>query len=226
MIHRILVVAALLALVASTPAQSMVDEGCSTAQSCGAPAASDDATAPVPHSYWIGGRSVELTEEQVAREQRCLALVAYGEARGEGRKGMLAIMFVVMNRIRAAAETTPAARPAKKQAEKDLLPCDVIARKHAFEALHSRRFHRALLSIRGGHAPLLPAHPDPAEAARLELANSLAREMIEGKLNDDVTGGATHFYCPSEQRHMRRGKPEWTTKLVATAWIGKQVFYR
>lgn len=36
-------------------------------------------------------------------EQRCLALNLYWEARGEGRDGMIAVGWVVLNRVRSAA---------------------------------------------------------------------------------------------------------------------------
>lgn len=203
MVKRLIVCAAILTLMCGAAANATVDKGSGAADG-------------MSRSYWIGGRNVELTEKQAVRQQRCMSLVAYGEARGEGREGMLAIMFVVMNRVRAAAN----------DGDKTPLPCDVVAEKHAFEALHGARFRRALNSIRRGHEPVLLTHSDPAEAAGLDLANSLAREMIDGKLTDDLTGGATHFYCPTQQRLLRRQKPDWAAKLEATAWIGKQVFYR
>jgi len=222
MAHRILALAASLALVCSTPVLARVDESCSGGQSCQDSSATSK-TLP-PHHYWIGGKSLALAEREAEREQRCLALVAFAEARGEGRDGMLAIMFVVMNRIRATAEGSfPGPTVAKG---KEVLPCDIVAQKGAFEALRGARFHRALLSIRHGQAPLLRQHPDPTEKDTLELANSLAHGIMAGEITEDVTAGATHFYCPAEQRQLRRSKPEWADRMVATAQIGKQVFYR
>jgi len=222
MAHRILALAASLTLLCSTPVLARVDESCANGHSCQDGAATSKSLAP--HHYWIGGKDVALTEKEAEREQRCLSLVAFAEARGEGRDGMAAIMFVVMNRIRATAEGTFPGPAAAKG--KEVLPCDIVAQKGAFEALRGARFHRALLSIRHGQAPLLRRHPDPTEKGSLELAQSLARGIMRGEVTDDITAGATHFYCPTEQRQLRRSKPEWADRMVATAQIGKQVFYR
>ncbi|HUN46438.1 MAG TPA: cell wall hydrolase [Stellaceae bacterium] len=215
MAHRILVLATSLVLLCGTPALARVDEsqgGAATSKSV------------ERHHYRIGGKDVALSEKEAEREQRCLSLVAFAEARGEGRDGMAAIMFVVMNRVHATvAGTFPGPAVAKG---KEVLPCDIVAQKGAFEALRGARFHRALLSIRHGQAPLLRQHPDPTEKDSLELAQSLAHGIMTGELTDDVTAGATHFYCPAEQRELRRSKPEWADRMVATAQIGKQVFYR
>lgn len=225
MVHRILALAASLAVLCGGPALSMVDDRCAAGQSCQESAASDDAPRALPpHAYWVAGKTMQLGDVEADRQRRCMALVAFAEARGEGHDGMLAIMFVVMNRVRAVADGTLPAPPAAKG--KAVLPCDVVAQKYAFEALHAARFRKSLASIRHGHRMERLTPANPVDAQQLELAHSLAREMMAGKLTDDTTGGATHFYCPSEQRQMRRSKPEWTEKLVATARIGKQVFYR
>lgn len=226
MVHRILALAVSLAVLCSAPAMSMVGDGCTASQSCPeSSGATDEGSRGLPpHTYWIAGKTVELGDAEADRQRRCMALVAFAEARGEGRDGMLAIMFVVMNRVRAVTEGTFPAPPVAKG--KDALPCDVVAQKYAFEAVHAARFRKTLTAIRRGHRTERLTPANSVDAQQLELAHSLAREMMAGKLTDDVTEGATHFYCPSAQRHMRRRKPEWTTKLAATTRIGKQVFYR
>jgi spore germination cell wall hydrolase CwlJ-like protein len=225
MVHRILALAASLAVLCSGPALSMVDESCAGGQSCQDSTASDGARRTLPpHTYWIAGKTMPLADLEADRQRRCVALVAFAEARGEGHDGMLAIMFVVMNRVRAVADGTLPAPPVAKG--KDVLPCDVVAQKYAFEALHAARFRKSLADIRHGHRVERLTPADPVDAQQLELAHTLAKEMMAGQLTDDTTGGATHFYCPSEQQQMRRNKPEWTEKLAATARIGKQVFYR
>jgi hypothetical protein len=210
MVHRILALAASLAVLCGGPALSMVDESCAAGQSCQESTASDGAQPALPpHTYWIAGKTMQLADIEADRQRRCVA--------------MLAIMFVVMNRVRAATDGT---LPAPPVAGKDVLPCDVVAQKYAFEALHAARFRKSLADIRHGQRVERLTPADPVDAQQLELAHTLAREMMAGKLTDDTTGGATHFYCPSEQQQMRRNKPDWTKKLAATARIGKQVFYR
>jgi len=221
--RRILALTVCFTMLCGTPALATVDGGC-TGQSCDDTSVATADTALAPHHYLIGGKPVALSDAEAQRQQRCLGLVAFGEARSEGRDGMLAIVFVVMNRLRAIADGDLPPPPVAK--DRKILPCDVVAQKGAFESLRHARFHRALLSIRRGRAPLLRKHDDPTERQSLELADTLAHDVMTGKLTDDVTRGATHFYCPAEQRQLRRRKPEWTETMVATAYIGKQVFYR
>ena len=144
--RRILPLAASLALLCSSPAMSMVDDGCAAGPSCGD--ASGVSRGLPPHTYWIAGRAVELGDAEADRQRRCMALAAFAEARGEGHDGMLAIMFVVMNRVSAVSEGTFPAPPAAKG--KEVLPCDVVAQKYAFEAVHRARFRKTLTAIRRG----------------------------------------------------------------------------
>ena len=148
------------------------------------------------------------------REQalRCLAFVAWAEARSDGIAGMSAVVAVVLNRSR---------RP-----EYPTHPCDVIGQPGAFEpVLHSSYRSTALALKRRQLAPF-PQPANPIEAQALRQARLLVWQLAQKAEMPDPTGGATHFVAPGVLRARGQPMPAWTKAMVRTSHIGGHQFYR
>lgn len=146
------------------------------------------------------------------RALRCLAFIAWAEARSEGLKGMQAVVAVVLNRSRSPAFP--------------LHPCDVIGQAGAFEPL-ARPAHRAtVLALKRRALAPFPRPANPVEAASLRTARLLVWRLAQAPGIADPTGGATHFVAPGVLRARGQPMPAWTRGMVLTARIGGHHFYR
>jgi len=129
------------------------------------------------------------------RDIDILARTIWGEARGEGRQGMEAVADVVMNRFHSTAwYTAPTV-------------AGVAMKKFQFSAWNPNDpNYDKLINV-------TTKNPDFA------LALEIAREAINGKLQDN-TGGATHYYADTIN------PPSWTQGAVQTAQIGNHIFFK
>ena len=142
------------------------------------------------------------------RERRCLTMIAYAEAGGEGSAGMLAVMKVVRNRIADPSFADDA--------------CAVALEPGQFQPVAERPALRRALAVtlraepgRGAQGKLSrgPPAPDRSLAAcRCRCPTWPAR---------DPTGGALYFVNP---RLMDPAKCPWFAALKRTAAIGQHVF--
>jgi Cell Wall Hydrolase len=167
------------------------------------------------HRVNAGHVSLELTAWELERERRCLAIAAYAEARDQAATGMLAVMWVILNRVERGMYG----------AER---PCDAVAQPAAIEAMSRPEHAKQLRAIRrGAMPPLVRTETYPDEVA-LRTARRLAEQALgDGdRLPDDLTKSATHYWSPKQQRRLGRAKPEWARRLVRTTRIGDHVFYR
>jgi hypothetical protein len=135
--------------------------------------------------------------------QRCLAMIAYAEAAGEGDAGMAAVIRVVRNRI-ADGRFPDAA-------------CAVVAQKGQFQPVSMSPALAAALAD-----PAL----DAARALRVDTEEErrvLQRALaLAGKPDDaDPTGGAIFFVNPYV---MDPANCPWFARLKKTATIGAHVF--
>ena len=147
--------------------------------------------------YPVAGVSPEIW-----REARCLSIMAFHEARGEGPLGMKAVIWVALNRAN----------------EQNLRPCRVIAAPGQFAPRSRQQLRQA---DRTGAMPRpirLPAHA-VADAEALAWARGLAWRILLGELTLDPTHGATYF-------HARYVRPDWSRRFSMTAQIGTHLFYR
>lgn len=146
------------------------------------------------------------------RALRCLAFVAWAEARSDGLAGMQAVVAVVLNRTRAAGYP--------------LHPCEVIGQPGAFEPLLHGRFRQTALALERRALVPFPRPADPVDARALRAARALVwRAGVTGVLRDP-TVGATHFVAPKVLRARGQPMPGWIERMVRTARIGGHQFYR
>lgn len=98
-----------------------------------------------------------------------MARTIYGEARGEGVKGMQAVANVIMNRVARGGWYGASIK-------------DVVLKPYQFSCWNSNDPNRAIITN--------------ASAAQLRQAREIAEKVISGEL-PDITGGATHYYAKS-----------------------------
>jgi hypothetical protein len=148
-------------------------------------------------------RSAEVQD----RERRCLTMIAYAEAGGEGAAGMLAVMKVVRNRIANPGFADDA--------------CTVALEPGQFQPVAERpRLRRALVApFELNMAEVLQAS-SPEARSRLVEAWQLAG-AAPGWPARDPTGGALYFVNP---QLMDPVKCPWFAGLKRTASIGRHVF--
>ena len=143
------------------------------------------------------------------RERRCLAMLAYAEAAGEGAAGMLAVMRVVHNRI----------------ADPDFADdaCAVALEPGQFQPVSERPGLRAALAAPEGRS-LAEAVGAATPRSRLQLVTAWRLAAVARVLPArDPTGGALYFVNP---RLMDPAKCPWFARLRRTATIGAHVFMR
>lgn len=135
-------------------------------------------------------------------EREVLARTIWGEARGEGRRGMQAVANVIMNRFR---------RPRWWSRNKgDGIPDDTVAavcfdpwQFSCWNMDDPNRKKMIEVSVYN---------------AEFRLAYQIAGEALENNL-PDLTGGADHYHTISIS-------PKWAKGATPTAFVEKHVFYR
>lgn len=141
------------------------------------------------------------------RERRCLTLIAYAEAAGEGTAGMAAVMRVVRNRVADPRFAGDA--------------CAVILEAGQFQPVAERPALRRALEApeRTNLAEVLGANSRAARRTLIEAWRLAA--LVALQPHADPTGGALYFVNP---RLMDPAKCAWFAGLRRTAAIGEHVF--
>jgi spore germination cell wall hydrolase CwlJ-like protein len=138
---------------------------------------------------------------------RCMAMVAYAEAAGEGAAGLAAVVQVIRNRV--ADGRFPKG------------PCDVVRAPGEFQPVgDSARLRRALLAPEAQDMATALADFAPVDTAVLAEAVRLAQKDAS-PADPDPTGGALYFVNP---RFMEPAKCPWFADLKRTREIGQHVF--
>ena len=141
------------------------------------------------------------------RQRRCLTMIAYAEAAGEGSGGMLAVMKVVHNRV------------VHPDFADDI--CAVALERGQFQPVSERpALRQALESPTGRNLAEVVGAATPAARLTLVEAWRLAGVAAIWPARDP-TGGALYFVNP---RLMDPGKCPWFADLKRTAVIGEHVF--
>lgn len=146
------------------------------------------------------------------RALRCLAVIAWLEARSDGIAGMWAVAAVVLNRTRSAAFPDH--------------PCDVLVQQSAFEPLASRANYRLAAALRRGQMVPFPRPASAVDADALHQAQLLVWNLAQAPELTDPTGGATHFLAPDVLTARGQDLPRWAELYESTASIGGHRFYR
>ena len=146
---------------------------------------------------------VVVAAPALAGERRCLAMIAYAEAAGEGEAGMAAVMQVVRNRMADSAFPADA--------------CAVAAQEGQFQPVAMSPALAAALRDPALEAAKSLQVDTSYEQARLATAFALAAVPRAG----DPTDGALYFVNPVV---MDPARCPWFAALKKTKTIGSHVF--
>ena len=154
----------------------------------------------------------DLNGGQRERALRCLAFVAWAEARADGVAGMRAVVAVVLNRTRRPASAAHA--------------CEVIGQAGAFEPMAGEAHRTTTAALRRRVLAPFPRPTNVVDAAALQMARLLVWNLGQAAEHDDPTLGATHFLAPKVLKARGRPLPRWAGTLERTARIGGHHFFR
>lgn len=145
----------------------------------------------------------EIISEELKKEKLSDLIVAatlYGEAAGEGEKGMKAVANVIKNRADS----------------KGVSPKDVVLKPKQFSMWNNKQDKNSQVQyIKTINSQ---ASKNPNVKSVWDIAKSLVSTHINSK-GDDVTNGAQYYHTTSIN-------PYWTKNLEYTTTIGKHKFYK
>ena len=131
--------------------------------------------------YRLLKKGYDMTDDQTD----ILARTIYGEARGEGTKGMQAVANVVMNRVKAGSWYGASIK-------------DVCLKPYQFSCWNANDVNRTIIVN--------------ATDAQLKQARAIAEQAVAGTL-PDITGGATHYYADTIAAPYWTASMKQTTKI-------------
>lgn len=130
-----------------------------------------------------------------AKDQHCLAVMIYGEARGENFYGKSAVAWTAVNRL-------------------DRMPYNGLCHVVLSGQYHALKKHDYRVAATTGKAPR------KYNTVAWEESQKVAKLVYQDTI-PDPTKGATHFVNPKKLKH----RPQWTRKLKKTVVIESHEFY-
>lgn len=146
---------------------------------------------------------VKITPKVDLKQEKCLATMIYGEARGEAEKGMVAVAYTAVN------------RSGKKTV------CKVVLSPKQYSIFNGNPTLRAAA---------LSLHLEPRQKniidkeswrKSLEVAKAVMRKEV-----GDPTNGATHYLAPTVMRLKKYKYPKWSKQYQLAAVIDNHRFYK
>ena len=128
-----------------------------------------------------------------------LARTIYGEARGEGMAGMIAVAWTIRNRVNDGK--------------------DKSWWGEGFAGVCQAPYQFSCWNKNDPNYPYLSG-AKPIPKAELAKCQAAAKAVIDGAMTDP-TGGATHYYAATMPR-----PPGWTGTATKTTVIGQHIFYK
>lgn len=166
------------------------------------PAALTSGCHPFPQGVVIFGEPV-IVEEYDKANEKCLATMVYGEARGESKQGQIAVAYTAVNR--AVNRSV----------------CDVILAPKQYSTFNDNpALKAAALNLH-----IEPKHKNPIDAAAWGKAVEVAR-MVMRKRVPDPTKGATHYLAPKAMEEFGYEYPEWSRQYRLITIIDNHQFYK
>jgi len=141
-----------------------------------------------------------------------IGLVAYGEARGEGRVGMQAVINTIQNRR---------IHPLRRFASSSIL----TATRSPYHAIILKRWQFSCFNLGDPNRAILLNLSDPIAFERAIMNNTALRTAVDlcealrlGRLAD-ITGAADHFFT------IHIPNPRWTLGMTYRTTIGRHEFW-
>lgn len=134
-----------------------------------------------------------------AEQEKCLAVMIYGEARGESEKGMAAVAHTAVNRA----------------TKKSL--CQVVLAPKQYSIFNNNPALRAAA---------MSLHVEPVQKNKIdekswEKSVEVANQVLHGKI-PDPTYGSTHYVAYKSLKRV----PHWTLVYSKTTKIGNHTFFK
>jgi N-acetylmuramoyl-L-alanine amidase len=141
-----------------------------------------------------------------------LAVLVYGESRGEAIEGQIAVANVVRNRVRSGQHKTYQ---------------DIALAPYQFSCFNVRGGGQNFTETLGAAQAMVSARgasKNPPNPPLLNQAVWIATGIITGSLLDNVHG-ANLYYAPDAM--VPKGSvPSWVRSSVKVAEVGRQLFYK
>jgi len=133
------------------------------------------------------------------KDRDVLARTLWGEARGEGLAGMVAVAWSIRNRVEDGR--------------------DKSWWGEGYAGVCQKPYQFSCWNKNDPNYPFLSG-AKPIPAAEFGVCQ-LAAEQVIGGLKPDPTGGATHYYSSTMQK-----APAWTVGAKQALKLGRHIFFR
>lgn len=152
-------------------------------------------------------KTVEKIEhdDQGAKEEKCLATMIYGEARGESIKGQVAVAYTALNRANKARNKTV---------------CDVVLAPKQYSIFNNNP--ELFLAATSLH--IEPNQKNPIDQKSWAQAVLIANKVLKKAVNDP-TNGATHYIAHKLMKIKGYKYPKWAYQYKQVAVIENHHFY-
>lgn len=131
------------------------------------------------------------------KDIHCLAVMVYGEARGENFYGKAGVAWVAYNRYQNTYSENM---------------CDIVTETKQFQALNNYIYYNAAIT------EVVPTKPESLEW----IESKKVAELVYNEVIPDPTKGSTHFVNPNKLVR----KPNWLKKLTKKMVIENHTFYK
>lgn len=144
-----------------------------------------------------------IVDEIDPQQEKCLATMVYGEARGEPELGQVAVAYTALNRA------------------KNRTVCDVILAPKQYSIFNDNPSLRAAaMSLK-----VDPKHKNIVDEWAWEKAKKVAQIVMRRKV-PDPTKGSTHYLAPVAMEALGYEYPEWSKQYKLVTVIHGHKFYR
>lgn len=138
------------------------------------------------------------SESKLSKNDLIVAATIWGEARGEGERGMIAVANVIKNRAKSGGIT----------------PKEVVLKPKQFSVWNNTDVDSVLKSIESSYKK----NPTSKDSKMWDLSKNITTEYVKNDGNDITKG--------SEYYHTLSVNPSWASKLDYVATIGNHKFYK
>lgn len=136
-------------------------------------------------------------------QEKCLATMIYGEARGEAKAGQVAVAYTALNR--AVNRSV----------------CDVILAPKQYSIFNGNAELIAVATSEDKE----PDTKNKIDDESWELAQEVAKLVLDKKVADP-TNGSTHYLAPKVMKIKKYKYPKWSIKYTKTVVIDGHHFYK
>jgi len=142
-------------------------------------------------------KAAKVYSQQEIRDAYLIAATLWKEARGEGTKGMIAVMNVIQNRTKNRYMGAKSMRDVILQPKQ--FSCWLGTKNHDLETERIAKSGK--------------------DSNEFKMALQIVQYALEGKLND-ITHGSMYYTNPSQ------GVPKWARKMKVVLKLGQHHFYK